>query len=342
MLAVELYGHVRELSSCPHGSEVLQACLEVMKPECCCFIPGELIGHAVTFACHEHGCEVLCRLIEHIIGQEMESLMKELLQHCALLCEDVFGNTVVQHMIEYGSQSHQMHICKVLADGLPSSAQHSAVSTVIDKAMTCACSMARGVLREKMLTPPSGIVQALAKDEAALPSLSCSPALEPNLKEQFPQKTRGLAPNTTVSMLNKTAAEFVPITTLMVRGIPCSYSQEKLLQVFDDLGFQGRYDFFYLPRKGHQSNLGFAFVNFVDMEWAHLCVIALNGHPLDATRSKKVCSACPARIQGLENLKKHFSHTCVAKNPVRGPMFVKNSARRPTFPQVRSSPAIAA
>jgi len=186
-----------------------------------------------------------------------------------------------------------------------------------------------------------------------LPSASCTPMKEAtSAQEQLTCKTIAMVPTTVpVSALKTSATEFlpafVPITTLMMRGIPCSCTQERLLQILDELGFQGQYDFFYLPRKTQQSNLGYAFVNFLDMEWASLCHLALNGRALDAMRSKKVLSVCPAHIQGLKNLKKHFRNTCVARNSDRGPVFPKTVARRQQsfpqeFPQVSSWPAVAA
>jgi hypothetical protein len=113
------------------------------------------------------------------------------------------------------------------------------------------------------------------------------------------------------------------VTTLMVRGIPCSFSKDTLLNLLDNNGFTGRYDFFYLPRASNTgSNLGYAFINFVDHESAEQCTLKFHGVPLDPTRSLKVCSMSPADIQGLANLKKHFRRTAVSRGS-RGPVFVK-------------------
>lgn len=339
MLATELHGHVKELASSAYGSEVLQSCLEVMKPECCRFIPAELTWHAVTFAVQEHGCEVLCRLVEHMVGQEMQVLINELMQQCLLLCQDDFGNAVVQHLIEYGSQSQQVHICETLAKALPGAAKHSVMSTVLEKALNCACSKARDVLLEKMRIPPSGVIETPAKDTVVpppTPNVSSQETKTPSVEDQLEQKNLVTTPKTSpVNTLKNASTGSVPITTLMIRGIPCSYSQERLLEVLDRMGFQGRYDFFYLPRKSHQSNLGYAFVNFVDVKWASMCSLALNGRALDVARSKKVLSVCPAHIQGLKGLKRHFKYTCVAKTSDRGPVFPKTATKRQeVFPQV--------
>merc|ERR1719388_342474 len=97
------------------------------------------------------------------------------------------------------------------------------------------------------------------------------------------------------------------ITTLMIRGIPCSFSQDTLMKLIDNAGLKGKYDFFYLPRAGKNgSNLGYAFINFTDTPAAEYCMATFNGIPLDPPRSTKVCTIAPADIQGLPNLRKHF------------------------------------
>merc|ERR1719428_2417973 len=97
------------------------------------------------------------------------------------------------------------------------------------------------------------------------------------------------------------------ITTLMIRGIPCSFSQDTLMRLIHNAGLKGKYNFFYLPRAGNNgSNLGYAFINFTDAIGADLCVATFNGIPLDPSRSLKICTVSPADIQGLANLRKHF------------------------------------
>merc|ERR1719160_313583 len=112
-------------------------------------------------------------------------------------------------------------------------------------------------------------------------------------------------------------------TTLMVRGIPCSFSQEALTSLIDEAGLKGKYNFFYLPRDGNRSsNLGYAFINFVDQQSAEHCKDTFQGVPLAPARSKKTCTVSPGEIQGLPSLWKHFRNTAVSRGS-RGPMFIK-------------------
>ena len=62
----ELRGNVPALAVSPHGSEVLQSCLELLPPQKSGFIAQELCGHAAEVAQHAHGREVsLLRFAHH-------------------------------------------------------------------------------------------------------------------------------------------------------------------------------------------------------------------------------------------------------------------------------------
>jgi hypothetical protein len=115
-----------------------------------------------------------------------------------------------------------------------------------------------------------------------------------------------------------------PVTTLMMRGIPCSFTQDALMTILDDAGLKEKYNFFYLPRGGNRSsNLGYAFINFVDAESAEQCTNLFNGVQLDPARSVKTCTISPGDLQGLPALRKHFCRTAVSRGS-SGPMFFKD------------------
>jgi len=112
-------------------------------------------------------------------------------------------------------------------------------------------------------------------------------------------------------------------TTLMVRGIPCSFTEERMMEIIDATGVAGKYDFFYLPRAGQSgSNLGYAFINFVKPSCANILKAALQGVALDPVRSTKCAAVVTADIQGIANLRKHFRRTAVCRG-ARPPLFFK-------------------
>merc|ERR1719428_1539604 len=76
----------------------------------------------------------------------------------------------------------------------------------------------------------------------------------------------------------KSNSEHQEITTVMIRGIPCSFSQSRMLHILEQAGLGGQCDFFYLPVRGiANSNLGYAFVNFTSAASANACTAALHG-----------------------------------------------------------------
>lgn len=116
------------------------------------------------------------------------------------------------------------------------------------------------------------------------------------------------------------------VTTVMIRGLPCSLNKDRLMEIMDQAGLAEKYDFFYLPMAGGpgsaNGNLGYAFVNFVDPVYVAVCKAAMDGVALDAARSAKICTISAADVQGLRNLRKHFRRTAVSRSG-QGPIFLK-------------------
>jgi len=104
------------------------------------------------------------------------------------------------------------------------------------------------------------------------------------------------------------------VTTLMVRNIPNVYTRSMLIEELDGLGFEGDYDFIYLPiDKSTQWNVGYAFVNFKTPEAARRCVTDVADYTFDRFEhgSRKVAQISVAHIQGLEKNLEYYSKTAV-------------------------------
>eukprot|EP00929_Paragymnodinium_shiwhaense_P001250 TRINITY_DN101481_c0_g1_i1.p1 TRINITY_DN101481_c0_g1~~TRINITY_DN101481_c0_g1_i1.p1 ORF type:complete len:356 (+),score=53.98 TRINITY_DN101481_c0_g1_i1:87-1070(+) len=124
--------------------------------------------------------------------------------------------------------------------------------------------------------------------------------------------------------------EAVPITTLMLRNIPNKYTQAKLLLEIDECGFVGTYDFFYLPMDVHnRSNVGYAFINFVDPEDATKFQERFAQHRFCRFQGRKVSSVCVAHVQGLYRNLRHFENRAVtfAKNDQYRPIVIRHGFR---------------
>ncbi|CAJ1446656.1 unnamed protein product, partial [Effrenium voratum] len=104
------------------------------------------------------------------------------------------------------------------------------------------------------------------------------------------------------------------ITTLMIRNIPNRYTQQELISELEDLGFAGTFNFLYIPLdKGTMSNVGYAFVNFVDTEWSQKCIDAFQNYRFKRHRktSGKIAAISAAHLQGLEANLAHYEKSAV-------------------------------
>lgn len=120
-----------------------------------------------------------------------------------------------------------------------------------------------------------------------------------------------------------------PPTTLMIRNIPNRYTQRELIMELEDMGFGSTFDFLYIPLdKGTMSNVGYAFVNFVDHVWAEKCMIAFQNYRFKRHRkiSGKIAAVSVAHIQGLEANLSHYENAAVntAKLKQRRPVIMAN------------------
>jgi len=120
-----------------------------------------------------------------------------------------------------------------------------------------------------------------------------------------------------------------PATTLMIRNIPNRYTQRELILELEAQGFAGTFDFLYAPLdKGTMSNVGYAFVNFIDHTWAAKCMETFHGYRFKRHRkaSGKIAAVSIAHIQGLEANLAHYKNAAVntAKLKQRRPLVMAN------------------
>ena len=101
-------------------------------------------------------------------------------------------------------------------------------------------------------------------------------------------------------------------TTVMLRNIPNKYSQRMLLDEINNLGFEGLYDFFYLPIDyRNKCNVGYCFVSFIHNEAARRFMEKMIGYKLPGFNSQKICEVSWARVQGLKANIQHYRNSPV-------------------------------
>jgi hypothetical protein len=91
-------------------------------------------------------------------------------------------------------------------------------------------------------------------------------------------------------------------TTVMLRNMPNNYTRDMLMELVDEMGFVGAYDFVYLPIDfSSQAGLGYAFINFTCAEKAQLCFRTFEGFSDWKVPSAKTCSVTWSEpYQGLD------------------------------------------
>jgi hypothetical protein len=99
-------------------------------------------------------------------------------------------------------------------------------------------------------------------------------------------------------------------TTIMIRSIPNRYNQQDLLEDLQNVGLSGTFDFLYLPiDRGTMSNVGYAFVNFIDNASALQCVSIFQNRRFQ--NHSKLATVSFAHIQGLDANLAHYEKRMV-------------------------------
>lgn len=90
-------------------------------------------------------------------------------------------------------------------------------------------------------------------------------------------------------------------TTVMLRNLPNRYTAEELIAEMLAAGFEGAFDFFYLPIDfSTKRNKGYCFINFHSQFVAGCFVQRFDKQRLTRYTTRKILEVSPALTQGLE------------------------------------------
>eukprot|EP00928_Gymnodinium_smaydae_P047597 TRINITY_DN31782_c0_g1_i1.p1 TRINITY_DN31782_c0_g1~~TRINITY_DN31782_c0_g1_i1.p1 ORF type:complete len:232 (+),score=39.37 TRINITY_DN31782_c0_g1_i1:53-748(+) len=91
-------------------------------------------------------------------------------------------------------------------------------------------------------------------------------------------------------------------TTLMLCDLPLKVSYERLILECKSLGFDGKYDFLYLPKRNaaDRTNLGYCFINLMSAEDAACFIKKFTHHRFAEIQSPKTMRVKIAEVQGRE------------------------------------------
>lgn len=90
-------------------------------------------------------------------------------------------------------------------------------------------------------------------------------------------------------------------TTVMMCGVPFSYTRDKLVDLFVSRGFSTQFDFIHMPINFSTTlGVGYVFVNFTSHEQARQFMLTFDGFDGWESFSKKACVTRWSDDQGLE------------------------------------------
>eukprot|EP00929_Paragymnodinium_shiwhaense_P001885 TRINITY_DN10208_c0_g1_i1.p1 TRINITY_DN10208_c0_g1~~TRINITY_DN10208_c0_g1_i1.p1 ORF type:complete len:603 (-),score=177.79 TRINITY_DN10208_c0_g1_i1:151-1959(-) len=122
------------------------------------------------------------------------------------------------------------------------------------------------------------------------------------------------------------AAEWGNVVTLMVRNLPNAYTQLQLFDEINDCGFEGLFDFMYLLLDVNTgANKGYAFINFLEPEYALTFYKVFSNRKMSLYASNKRTTISVAMLQGYEANRAHY-----ADAPAARPLFLRDASCKRT------------
>eukprot|EP00929_Paragymnodinium_shiwhaense_P020426 TRINITY_DN13625_c0_g1_i1.p1 TRINITY_DN13625_c0_g1~~TRINITY_DN13625_c0_g1_i1.p1 ORF type:complete len:407 (+),score=80.71 TRINITY_DN13625_c0_g1_i1:136-1356(+) len=154
------------------------------------------------------------------------------------------------------------------------------------------------------------------------------------------EATRNAAPpaaSSTAAAVEHVAPQALPMgspTTLQLRNVPNKYTQPKLMDEINQSGFEGSYDYLYLPTGSNvHSNIGYAFLNFRNAESAERFRTAFTSYVFKRYRSNRLGTVQVARVQGLTQNLLQFAQrpTSGSKKEQYRPIVLDDQGRKMGF-----------
>lgn len=129
-------------------------------------------------------------------------------------------------------------------------------------------------------------------------------------------------------------------TTKIMKNVPLDFTREQLIGVLDEHGFQGKYNFVYLPVNFRTSQLyGYAFVNFTCEAFAEDFESQFNGFSEWGVPSELTCEVKSSAHQGLNGNIMRYRNSPVMHESVDEqwrPVLFSDGVRIPFPPPTKS------
>lgn len=91
------------------------------------------------------------------------------------------------------------------------------------------------------------------------------------------------------------------VLTVMIRNIPCGCTEKDLREAIASFGFEGQYNYLYMPMQRARVNMGYAFLGFPETSMTKRFAASMSGYCFPGRKSSKVVAIVPARNQRTTN-----------------------------------------
>jgi hypothetical protein len=124
---------------CPHANHVLQKCILTLKPQALQFVIDEIMvrpGAATKASQHKYGCRIIQRLLEKATSKQVQELVNCILADANKLVTAVFGNYVLQQVLEHGTDEQRERLMLLFERDIADLALDPYASAVVSKALS--------------------------------------------------------------------------------------------------------------------------------------------------------------------------------------------------------------
>lgn len=158
----QLKGHVVDLVCDQNGNHVIQKCVECIRSD---FIIREFENDVVNLSRHRYGCRVIQRIFEN--SANCTVAIEKIIASARFLVEDQYGNYVIQHILEQGTEAHKRRIITDLLDRIEHYSTHKFASNVMEKCVVCGTPENRRQMLQHLIRskPETGSLSAIACDK---------------------------------------------------------------------------------------------------------------------------------------------------------------------------------
>lgn len=143
---------VVRLATDPNASHVLQKVITIARGNPALILP--IATNIDTLATNQLGLLAVKMCISFAVGDEKTYLLRKLLEHCAMLVQDAFGNIAIQHMLEEWSWSYCQDIMHCVRGRVVQLALQKFSSNFIERCLELATEQHRDLLLAELANPP--------------------------------------------------------------------------------------------------------------------------------------------------------------------------------------------